>query len=131
MDELSELYFYDGEYTGEEIDEAVGAALNPDSAPDATHTTSLITSAAVANQILRYINQSVNTATNAQILRIPAGTATDSKITTDTVVLECTFANADGIKSAVSWQSYDGYVAFTGTCEAATTADVTLGRKGN
>jgi len=130
MIDFSNIEPYFGPLQVEDLDAAVAMALNPDTAPDATHTNNLITSAAVANQILYYSAQTVNTATNAQILRIPAS-GTDSKITTDTVVLECTFANADGIKSAVSWQSYDGYVAFTGTCEAATTADVTLGRKGN
>jgi len=64
-------------------------------------------------------NQTVNVASSAEIFRI-----TDAGITTQTVVLECTFA---GTVTNVTWTSYDGYIAFTGTCAAATTADVTLG----
>lgn len=74
MDELSELFFYDGEYTGEEIDEAVGAALNPDTAPDATHTTSLITSAAVAGIKNSVASISITGTTNDTGATIPQGT---------------------------------------------------------
>lgn len=81
-------------------------------------------------QILYYTTQSVSAATNAQIMRIPSS-GTSSSITTDTVVLECTFANPANITTNVSWQSYSGYITFTGTCTASTTANVTLGLKGN
>ena len=74
MDELSELYFYDGEYTGEEIDEAVGAALNPDTTPDATHTTNLITSAAVAGVRSDIASISITGTTNDTGATIPQGT---------------------------------------------------------
>lgn len=79
-----------------------------------------------AKQVLYFYQQTVSAATNAEILRI-----TNAAITTDTVVLECTFADPSYITSDVVWTSYAGYIAFTGTCTAATTANVTLGKKEN
>lgn len=79
-----------------------------------------------ASEIMYFYQQTVNAATNAEIFRI-----TNANITTDTVVLECTFAAPANITSNVSWTSYSGYIAFTGTCTAGTTANVTLGKKGN
>ena len=85
----------------------------------------------VTNKILYFNNQAVSaSATTGQIMRIPAS-GTNSAITTDTVVLECVFSNPSSITSDVSWQSYSGYITFTGTSRAATTANVTLGTKGN
>lgn len=75
-----------------------------------------------ATSAIYFYNQTVNVANNAEILRI-----TDSNITPYVVVLECTFANPSYITSDVTWTSYDGYISFTGTCTAATTANVTLG----
>ena len=75
-------------------------------------------------QVMYYYEQPVNTATNAEIFRI-----TSPKINTDTVVLECTFADPSYITSDVTWTSYKGYIAFTGTCTAATTANVTMAYK--
>lgn len=73
-----------------------------------------------------FYEQTVNTGTNAEILRI-----TDQRINSDTIVLECTFADPAYISSDVTWQSYAGYLTFTGTCTAATTANVTLGYTSN
>lgn len=67
-------------------------------------------------------SQTVNVASNAEMFRI-----TDGAITTQTVVVECTFASPSSITSDVTWTSYDGYIAFYGTCTSATTADVALG----
>ena len=75
-------------------------------------------------QVMYYYQQPVNTATNAEIFRITSG-----KINTDTVVLECTFADPSYITSDVTWTSYEGYIAFTGTCTTATTANVTMAYK--
>lgn len=72
----------------------------------------------------------VNVGSNTQIGRIPAS-GTNSLITTDTVVLSCVFADPSKITSNVTWTSYNGYVTFTGTCTAVTSANVILGRKGN
>ena len=77
-------------------------------------------------EILYFQTQGVSAATNAEILRI-----TDSRITTDTVVLSIVFANPSAITSNVSWTSYAGYITFSGTCTSATTANVILGQKGN
>ena len=77
-----------------------------------------------------HTSQTVSVASSAQIMRIPSS-GTDDKITTDTVVLSCVFANPQRIASNVTWQSYAGYVTFTGTCTTATTADVILGTKVN
>lgn len=76
--------------------------------------------------VLYFYNRTVSVASNAEILRI-----TDSAITTNTIVLECTFANPSAINGEVSWTSYNGYIAFTGTCTSATTANVTLADKTN
>lgn len=89
-----------------------------------------IADATARKNILYYTNQTVSVATSAQIMRIPAS-GTNSNITADTVVLECTFANPSYITSNVSWTSYNGYITFSGTCSAATSANVVLGRKGN
>lgn len=85
---------------------------------------------AFAKEIMYFTSQTVSVASNAQIMRIPAS-GTNSNITTNTIVLECTFAAPANIASDVSWQSYAGYITFTGTCTTATTANVTLGTKGN
>lgn len=84
----------------------------------------------VAKEIQYFTSQTVSAATSAQIMRIPAS-GTNNNINTNTVVLECTFDNPSAITSKVSWHSYDGYITFTGTCTSATTANVTLGQKGN
>ena len=90
-----------------------------------------VADATARKNILYYTNQTVSVATSAQIMRIPAS-GTDSDITADTVVLECTFDNPSYITSNVSWTSYDdGYITFSGTCTAVTRANVVLGRKGN
>lgn len=89
-----------------------------------------VADATARKNILYYTNQTVSVATNEQIMRIPASN-TDSDITADTVVLACTFANPSYITSGVRWTSYDGYITFSGTCTAVTSANVLLGRKGN
>ena len=81
-------------------------------------------------EILYFSQQAVSAASSAQIMRIPAS-GTNSAITTDTVVLECTFANSAAITSDITWTSAAGYITFSGTCTAATTANVTLGLAGN
>ena len=84
----------------------------------------------IADEIMYFTSQTVSVASNAQIMRIPSS-GTNANITTNTVVLECTFAAPANITSNVSWTSYAGYITFTGTCTTATTANVTLGKKGN
>lgn len=89
-----------------------------------------VADATARKNVLYYTNQTVSVATNAQIMRIPAS-GTDSDITTDTVVLDISFNKPSYIASDISWTSYAGYVTFTGTCTAVTSANVILGRKGN
>lgn len=79
--------------------------------------------------ILYFRNQAVS-ATTGQIMRIPAS-GTNSNITANTVVLECSFADPSAIATDVTWTSYNGYVTFSGTCSTATTANVVLGQKNN
>ena len=99
-------------------------------ASSGTNTTQIATTAYVqgelAKEILYFYQQSVSAANNAQILQI-----TDTSITTNTVLLNITFAAPANITSGISWQSFNGYITFTGTCTAGTTANVTLGQKGN
>ena len=85
---------------------------------------------AFAKEIMYFYLQNVSSATSAQIMRIPAN-GSNSNITTDTVVLECVFADPRKITTDVTWTSYSGYITFSGTCSASTTANVTLGTKGN
>lgn len=103
-------------------------------ASSGTNSTQIATTAFVRGElnkeILYFYQQAVLVASSAQIMRIPAS-GTDPAITTDTVVLECTFANPAAITSDVTWTSYTGYITFNGTCTAATTANVTLGLAGN
>ena len=77
--------------------------------------------AASKSKLVRFTAQAVSAASNAEIFRI-----TDSDITTDTEVISVEFADPSYITAGGSWTSYAGYVAFTGTCTAATTADVIL-----
>ena len=83
-----------------------------------------------AKEIMYFSGQTVSVGSNAQIMRIPSS-GTDNNITTNTVVLECTFASPANVTSNIAWESFSGYVTFTGTCTTATTANVTLGTKGN
>lgn len=110
-------------------------ALTFDNTPTAT-SSNPVTSGGVKtyvdNKILYYQSQtvSVGTAVNSVILRIPAS-GENSAINANTVVLECTFAAPKNISSNVNWVSYAGYIEFKGICTAQTSANVTLGQKGN
>ena len=98
---------------------------------DASHVMQVLTMDEVKNAKNMYLVQrTVNAASNAQIMRIPTS-GTDSRITTNTIVLSCIFADPSKITSDVSWTSNAGYVTFNGTCTASTTADVILVQKGN
>lgn len=83
----------------------------------------------IVKRVLYYPGEAVSAATSAQIMRIPAS-GTDSKIGVGTIVLDINFADPGNIASAISWESFAGYITFTGTCTAATTANVVLGTKG-
>ena len=86
---------------------------------------------AFAKEILYYSSQTVSTGTNSVIIRIPSS-GYDSKISSNTVVLECFLNNPSAVTGNLSWTSYDdGHISISGTCTSATTANVTLGTKGN
>ena len=85
----------------------------------------------IADEILYFTSQTVSTGTNSVIIRIPSS-GYDSKISSNTVVLECFLNNPSAVTGNLSWTSYDdGHISISGTCTSATTANVTLGTKGN
>lgn len=88
--------------------------------------TTLQTTVASKSAVTYFTSQAVSVASGAEILRI-----TDSSITTNTVVLECTFNNPSAISGGVTWTSYNGYISFIGTCIVATKANVVLANKRN
>ncbi len=126
-----------GEITGDLADQSdlqvaldgKEAVLTFDTTPTSS-STNPVTSGGVKTyidgRIIYFYQMAVSAATSATIMTI-----SDSRITADTVVLECTFANPEYITSDVTWTSAAGSITFSGTCTAATTANVTLGQKGN
>lgn len=55
----------------------------------------------------------------------------NSAITADHVVVECSFANPSSITSDVTWTTGNGTLTLNGTCAKATTATITLAKKDN
>lgn len=55
----------------------------------------------------------------------------NASISADHVVVECVFANPSAITSDVTWTTASGSLVLNGTCASATTASITLSRKGN
>ena len=106
-------------------------APTPSAGDDSTKiATTAFVQGEIAKQIQYFYQQVVSAATSAQIMRIPAS-GTSNDINTDTVVMNVEWANPSAITSGVAWKSFDGYITFTGTCTTATTANVTVGQKGN
>ncbi|MBQ9402107.1 MAG: hypothetical protein IJU38_07020 [Clostridia bacterium] len=89
-------------------------------------TTAFVQGAIEANGLRYYLNVPLSAVTNAEIARI-----IDSNITEDTVLVSCTIAGNSAVKWKPEWTSYEGYFVLTGTCYAATTADIILGQKVN
>lgn len=58
-------------------------------------------------------------------------TVSDSSISVDHVVVECTFTNPAAITTDVTWTTANGSLTLNGTCASATTANITLSKKGN
>ena len=58
-------------------------------------------------------------------------TVSNANISADHVVVECTFANPAAITTDVSWTTANGSLTLNGTCASATTANITLSKKGN
>lgn len=108
-------------------DRIIAIALSDKASGSAGTVKALLTGVILTKKDIMYFDtQAVSTGTNSEILRIE-----DASITTDTVVLECTFANPLNITDNVTWASYNGYISFIGSCSTATTANVTLATKGN
>ena len=55
----------------------------------------------------------------------------DNSITSDYVVLECTFDNPEYIKSDIEWETSAGTLELSGTCSASTIAHIVLGKNSN
>lgn len=113
---FSTLHAGDVRYTngGTYNDNTVGAALNTLN----------------GRKTLYYTNVAFSQGSDEEIARIPAS-GTDDNITTNTVVANIEFANNYRIRSNVSWHSYAGYITFSGTCSAATSANILLVDKVN
>lgn len=58
-------------------------------------------------------------------------TISNAKITADHVVAEVTWANPSAITTDVTWTTSSGSLLLSGTCTAATTADIVLVKKNN
>lgn len=80
---------------------------------------------ALANQILYFSGQTCNATTGNFC------TVSSSEITSDHVVTECVFANPSYITTDVTWTTSSGSLVLNGTCSTATTATITLAKKGN
>lgn len=80
---------------------------------------------AINDKILYFTSQAVS-ATTGNILDI-----SNAKITADYVLLEYTFAVPQNITTDLTWTTSAGHFILNGTCSSATTANITLGKKGN
>ena len=58
-------------------------------------------------------------------------TVSNANITADFVVAECSFANPSAITTDVTWTTAAGSLKLSGTCSAATTANIVLVKKNN
>lgn len=80
---------------------------------------------AINQEILHFSGVTVS-ATTGDI-----ATISNENITADHVLLECYFAVPAYITTNVTWTSAAGSFKLNGTCSTATTANITLGKKGN
>ena len=76
--------------------------------------------------LLYFTSVTVNTASGAVM-----ATITNSAITANHVLIECTFADRSGLMTEPSWTSSAGSFTISGTNTKSTTADITLGKKVN
>lgn len=102
-------------------------------ASSGTNTTQIATTAYVqgelAKEILYFYQQStsVTSASTSEFCRI-----TDSRIDTDTVVLNMSFSDSSYITSGISWSSASGYISLKGICTNSNCkVNIVLGQKGN
>ena len=81
------------------------------------------------NKILYFYQQStsVTSSSTAEFCRI-----TDSRINTDTVVLNMSFSDSSYITTGISWSSASGYISLKGICTNSNCkVNIVLGQKGN
>lgn len=102
-------------------------------ATSGTNTTQIATTAYVrgefAKEILYFYNQSTSTTSTATTAFC---TISDSRITADTVVLNCEFTVPSAITSSVTWTTAAGYITLKGICTSNTCkVNLVLGQKGN
>ena len=77
------------------------------------------------NKEILYFYQKAVSATTGNIVTI-----SDSRITANSVVLGCTFANPTYITTDVTWTTSAGSLVLNGTCTTATTANIAVGLAG-
>ena len=82
--------------------------------------------AAPPSGVVYFENQTVSVGSNAQIISI-----TDSKISDHHILARIEWANPEYITTRYSWTTEDGAFKLTGTCTAATTANIVLVRNGD
>lgn len=106
--------------------------LSWDTAPTAS-STNPVTSGGIKTytdqKILYFYNQStsVTSAATTEFCNV-----SDSKITADTVVLNCEFTVPTAITSHPDWTSAAGYISLKGICTSSTCkVNLVLGQKGN
>ena len=80
----------------------------------------------LANNALYFTGITVSAATNGTIL-----SKSDARITADHVVASCTFAVPGNVTTDAAWTTAAGSLTMTGTCTAATTANIVLVKKDN
>lgn len=109
-----------------------GDATQWDATPTAS-STKPVTSGGIKtytdNKILYFYQQStsVTSASTTEFCHI-----SDSRITADTVVLNCEFTVPSAITSAVSWTTASGYISLKGICTSSNCkVNIVLGQKGN
>jgi len=109
---------------------ANGSSYTPQAWFIASPTSTTLPSTAVPAKpptgILRYSTQTVSAGSNAQIMSI-----SNNEISENHVLARIEWANPEYITTGYSWTTEAGAFKLTGTCTAATTANVLLVRKGN
>ena len=92
----------------------------------AAHWTATTIAEEIENRVLWLPGVTVS-ATSGNIVNY-----SDSRITTDHVLASCTWASDSSITALTSWSTETaGTLTITGTCSAATTADILLVKKNN
>lgn len=118
----AQLSISDTVASGTSMNNVVGTMLNNDKTLD-TNITSL--NEALTKQTL-YFTSVACAATTGNF-----ATVSNANISADHVVVECTFANPAAITTDVTWTTANGSLTLNGTCASATTANITLSKKGN